>query len=96
MVFKQEINFDRFVRGLLLLLGIVALYFVLRYLSPVLMPFFVAWVAAYMLYPIVRFLQYRCRLRSRILCIFLTLALQGRRARAGGGFRARESQPGED
>ncbi len=75
MVFKQEINFDRFVRGLLLLLGIVALYFVLRYLSPVLMPFFVAWVAAYMLYPIVRFLQYRCRLRSRILCIFLTLAL---------------------
>ena len=77
MVFKQEINFDRFVRGLLLLLGIVALYFVLRYLSPVLMPFFVAWVAAYMLYPIVRFLQYRCRLRSRILCIFLTLALVG-------------------
>lgn len=77
MVFKQEINFDRFVRGLLLLLGIVALYFVLSYLSPVLMPFFVAWVAAYMLYPIVRFLQYRCRLRSRILCIFLTLALVG-------------------
>lgn len=77
MVFKQEINFDRFVRGLLLLLGIVALYFVLRYLSPVLMPFFVAWVAAYMLYPIVRFLQYRCRLRSRILCIFLTLVLVG-------------------
>lgn len=76
-MFKGEINFDRFVRGLMFLAGLVILYFILDYLSPVLMPFFVAWIAAYMLYPIVSFLQYRCRLRSRILCIILTLALVG-------------------
>ena len=76
-MFKGEINFDRFVRGLMFLAGLVILYFILDYLSPVLMPFFVAWVAAYMLYPIVNFLQNRCRLRSRILCIILTLALVG-------------------
>ena len=47
----------------------------LHYLSSVLVPFFVAWAVAYLLYPIVRFLQYRCRLRNRLLCIVLTLVL---------------------
>lgn len=74
---RGEINFDRFVRGALALAVLVLAYFALSYLSPVLLPFFVAWVAAYMLYPIVRFLQYKCRLRNRILCIFLTLLLVG-------------------
>lgn len=73
----KEINFDRFVRGLLFLIGIIIVYLLLNYLSPVLLPFFIAWVAAYMLYPIVRFLQYRCHLRNRILCIVLTLMLVG-------------------
>lgn len=73
----KEINFDRFVRGLLFLVGIIIVYLLLNYLSPVLLPFFIAWVAAYMLYPIVRFLQYRCHLRNRILCIVLTLMLVG-------------------
>ncbi len=74
---RGEINFDRFVRGALALAVLVVAYFLLSYLSPVLLPFFVAWVAAYMLYPIVRFLQYKCHLRNRILCIFLTLMLVG-------------------
>ncbi|MBR1593487.1 MAG: AI-2E family transporter [Alloprevotella sp.] len=76
-MFSKEINFDRFVRGLLFLLAIVGVYLVLDYLSSVLMPFFVAWIAAYLLYPIVRFLEVKCRLRNRILCIFLTLLLVG-------------------
>ena len=74
---RGEINFDRFVRGALALAVLVVAFFLLSYLSPVLLPFFVAWVAAYMLYPIVRFLQYKCHLRNRILCIFLTLMLVG-------------------
>ena len=74
---RGEINFDRFVRGALALAVFAVAFFLLSYLSPVLLPFFVAWVAAYMLYPIVRFLQYKCHLRNRILCIFLTLMLVG-------------------
>lgn len=74
---RGEINFDRFVRGALALAVLVVAFFLLSYLSPVLLPFFVAWVAAYILYPIVRFLQYKCHLRNRILCIFLTLMLVG-------------------
>ncbi len=74
-MFDKEITFDRFVRGLLVVLGITASFFLLRFLTPVLLPFFVAWVIAYMLYPVVTFLQYRCRLRSRVLCIVLSLLL---------------------
>lgn len=74
-MFDKEITFDRFIRGLLVVLGITAGFLLLRYLTPVLLPFFVAWVIAYMLYPIVTFLQYRCRLRSRVLCIVLSLLL---------------------
>lgn len=71
-MFKKEITFDRFVRGLLLLAVLVIAFFLLKYLSPVLIPFFVAWIIAYMLYPLVAFLQYKCRLKNRILCIFLS------------------------
>lgn len=74
---RKEITFDRFVRGLLLLGGLVFAFFALKYLSGVLLPFCIALMMAYMLFPIVRFLQYKCRLRNRVLCIVLTLLLVG-------------------
>lgn len=76
-MFNKEITFDRFVRGLIGLAVLIVLYLLVKYLSPVLLPFFIAWIVAYLLFPIVAFLQYKCRLRSRILCIFLTLLLVG-------------------
>ncbi len=74
-MFEKEINFDRFVRGVIFLaiLGL-ACYFI-NYLSGVLIPFFVAWLLAYMLFPVVRFFQVTCHLRSRLLSILLTLVL---------------------
>lgn len=66
---EKEITFDRFIRGLLVVLGAVAFVWLINRLSNVLLPFFLAWLLAYMLYPLVRFLQYRLRLRSRILSI---------------------------
>ncbi|MBR1386861.1 MAG: AI-2E family transporter [Alloprevotella sp.] len=81
---KKEINFDRFVRGLIALSGFVLLYLLIVYLSPVLLPFFIAWLFAYMLYPIVRFFEVKCRLRSRLLSIILTLGLVGGIATAVG------------
>lgn len=74
---RKEITFDRFVRGFLFIASVVLAVLALNYLSSVLIPFFVAWVVAYLLYPIVTFLQYRCRLRSRLLSIFVTLILVG-------------------
>ncbi len=74
---KNEITFDRFVRGGLTVAVIVAVVLLLRYLSGVLIPFFIACLAAYMLHPIVIFLQEKCRLRNRLLSVLLTFVLVG-------------------
>lgn len=72
---KPVIDFDRFVRGLLFLAVITILVLGLRWLSPVLIPFFAAWAIAWILAPVVNFFQHTCRLRSRVLSVLITLAL---------------------
>ncbi len=72
---NQKITFDLFIRGLIVLALVAGSIFLLGHLSTVLIPFFVAWLIAYMLYPLVCFLQYKLRMRSRILCITLSLLL---------------------
>lgn len=72
---KREIDFDLFVRGLIGVIIFGLIVGVINWLSSVLLPFVVAWVLAYLLYPIVGFFQYRCRLRNRTLSVLLTLLL---------------------
>ena len=72
---KPVIDFDRFIRGLLFLAVITILVLGLRWLSPVLIPFFAAWAIAWILAPVVNFFQHTCRLRSRVLSVLITLAL---------------------
>lgn len=74
-MFEKEITFDRFIRGLMVVAGLAFAIYILNLLSAVLLPFFVAWFLAYMIYPTVKFFQYKLRLRNRILCIILTLLL---------------------
>lgn len=74
-MFGKEINFDRFVRGLIFMTVLVAGYFLVCYLSPVLVPFIVAWAFAYILYPVVNFFQYKCRFHFRMLSILVTLVI---------------------
>lgn len=74
-MFGKEINFDRFVRGLIFMTVLVAGFFLVCYLSPVLVPFVVAWAFAYILYPVVNFFQYKCRLHFRMLSILVTLVI---------------------
>lgn len=71
----KEITFDRFVRGMMATMGIVVAVYALNYLSSVLLPFAIAWLIAYLIYPIVTFFQYRARLRSRALSTAVTLIL---------------------
>ncbi len=71
---EKTITFDRFVRGLLAAIVAVAILSVIAYLSDVLLPFFLAWLLAYLIYPIVRFVQDRLRVPSRVLAITLSLA----------------------
>ncbi len=72
---KKEITFDRFVRILGAIIVIILIYLLLRKLSSVLIPFFVAWLVAYLLYPIVTFFQYKCKLKNRLLSIVVTIVL---------------------
>lgn len=70
---EKTITFDRFVRGMLVTLLIAAILYVTNYLSSVLLPFFIAMLLAYLLYPIVKFVQYRLHVPGRVLSIIITL-----------------------
>ena len=75
MPFMKVITFDRFARSLFTIAIFVLLYLLINKLSKVLTPFFVAWLVAYLLYPIVCFFQYRCKLKYRLAAISVTLIL---------------------
>lgn len=70
---KSEITFDRFIRWLITAAIVVAVLYLMGYLSGVLLPFFVAWLFAYLLYPIVRFVQYKMHVPTRALSIIVTV-----------------------
>ena len=72
---EKKITFDSFIRGTLIVAVIVAIILLVKRLSSVLLPFFIAWLLAYMLYPLVRFLQYKCKLRNRVVSIVVALIL---------------------
>lgn len=72
-MFKDTITFDRFIRMLSGIILIALIYLLLRKLSGVLIPFFVAWLAAYMLYPFVHFLEKKCHVKYRIISIIIVL-----------------------
>lgn len=74
-ILKAPITFDRFVRGCMLLAVVAFIIFTLRYLSTVLIPFFIAWAVAWTLIPIVKFFQHTLHLHYRLPCVLLTLGL---------------------
>lgn len=80
MLPQKKITFDSFIRGVLSGTVIIAILYLLNRLSGVLLPFFIAWLIAYLTYPMVIFYQNRLRLRSRvlsILAVMLTLVVLG-------------------
>lgn len=70
---EKKITFDSFIRGIISALIIIGILYLVNYLSSVLLPFFVAWLIAYMTYPMVTFFQYRLKLKNRVLSIFVTM-----------------------
>ena len=70
---RKKITFDSFIRGSICCALSVGLLILFKRLSGVLLPFFVAWLIAYMIYPLVKFFQYKLRFKSRIISIFCAL-----------------------
>ena len=72
-IFNKPFTFDRAIR---LLIGIAIgaiLFLLVKKLSGVILPFLIALLFAYMIFPIVKFFQYKLRVKFRIIAIVLTL-----------------------
>lgn len=74
-MFEKPITFDRFARILFTITIILAVFYIVNRLSSVLLPFCIASLFAYLLYPLVRFIQYRMKVRNRAISIAITLIL---------------------
>lgn len=77
---RKKITFDSFIRAVIVGAIIIGVLMLLKRLSGVLLPFFLAWLIAYLIYPLVSFFQNRLRLKNRIVSIFcalLTLTIIG-------------------
>ena len=70
---EEKITFDKFIRWLIIAIVVIAILMLTNYLSSALLPFFVAWLLAYLIYPIVKFVQYRLHVPTRILSIAVSL-----------------------
>lgn len=70
---RKKITFDSFIRGVIIGLIIIGSLMLIQRLSGVLLPFFIAWLIAYLIYPLVTFFQDRVRLKNRALSIFCAL-----------------------
>ena len=71
----KEYNLDTITRGVITIVVIIGLYLLTRRLSSVLLPFLVSWIIAYLMNPLVSFLQYKCRLKNRGLSIVAAFAV---------------------
>ena len=72
---QKKITFDSFIRGVLAALVVFCVLYLINKLSGVLLPFFIAWLIAYLLHPFVTFFQYKLKLKSRVLSIFMVMLL---------------------
>ena len=75
LTYDKTITFDKFVRWLGYGLLIVAIFLLIHYLSNVLLPFAAGWLLAYMLFPTVKFVQYKLHVPGRVLSIIVTLVV---------------------
>ena len=70
---SKEITFDKFIRWAGIVTLVIAVLYITNYLSEVLLPFFIAWFFAYLLYPVVKFIENKLHVKVRALSILLAM-----------------------
>lgn len=70
---SKEITFDKFIRWAGIVTLVIAVLYITNYLSDVLLPFFIAWFFAYLLYPVVKFIEKKLHVKVRALSILLAM-----------------------
>lgn len=84
MLQRQKITFDKFVRGLIVIASVAFAIYLVNILSEVLLPFFIALLLAYWIYPLMHFLRDKLRLKNNTLSALLSMLLV--LGVIGGGF----------
>ena len=74
---EGKITFDRLARWGIAAILVISVLYLLNKLGNVLLPFFIGWLIAYLLYPVVKFVQYKMRVPSRVLSILVTFLFVG-------------------
>lgn len=74
---RKKITFDLFIRSVMGLVLVVGFLMLLYRLSNVLVPFFLAWLIAYLMFPMVKYFQYKLRLKYRALAILAAFLFLG-------------------
>ena len=69
----MKYTFDRVVRLVIALAVIVGLALLVNRLSGVLLPFLIGWLLAYLIHPLVKFVQYKMKVGNRGLSIFVSV-----------------------
>ena len=72
---SKEITFDKFIRWAGIALIVFGVLYITNYLSSVLLPFFIAWFFAYLLYPVVKFIENKLHIKVRALSIIIAMLL---------------------
>ena len=75
--FDKPFTFDRTIRLLISVLAFGAALYLLYILKGVLLPFFIAWLFAYMLNPLVRFYKRKLKLPHSLAVILVLLSVAG-------------------
>ena len=70
---ESKITLDKLVRWGGIALSVLIVYYLVKILSGVLLPFFIAWLLAYLLNPMVKFVQHKMHVRSRVVSIIITM-----------------------
>ena len=70
---SKEITFDKFIRWAGIVTLVIAVLYITNYLSGVLLPFFIAWFFAYLLYPVVKFIENKLHVKVRAISILLAM-----------------------
>ena len=70
---SKEITFDKFIRWAGIATLVFAVLYITNYLSEVLLPFFIAWFFAYLLYPVVKFIENKLHVKVRAISILLAM-----------------------
>ena len=70
---EKKITFDSFIRGIISVIIVLGILYLINYLSSVLLPFFIAWLIAYMTYPMVTFVQHKLRVKNRVASILIVM-----------------------